>query len=155
MIDVRSLPLKPMSLFRYTGQILRLLLTLAAAALIGFGVPGGWLWIGSQVQGDTGVSSVSGTAAMVVFFGIVFTYFALMFLAGWIQSRFSRMPEDEQLASGYDRAPWLTSLSDSPRRQNQHGLRPLEQVFVTTTILVTVAFFVWFAIFAESPLPNQ
>jgi hypothetical protein len=144
-----------MSALRYPGQVIKVVLTLALAVAIGFGVPGGWLWVGSQVQGDTGVSSVSGTAAMVVFWGIVFTYVALMFLAGWLQSRFTRPDEYDTAAGGYHRAPWLTSLSDAPRRPGNHGLRPLEQVFVTTTIIVTLAFFVWFAIFAESPLPNQ
>ena len=143
-----------MNVLRYSGQIIKVLLTLAAAVAIGFGVPGGWLWIGSQVQGDTGVSSVSGTAAMVVFWGIVFTYVGLMFLAGWVQARFSR-PGDRDTADGYRRAPWLSSLSDAPQRPGHHGLRPLEQVFVMTTIIVTLAFFVWFALFAESPLPNQ
>lgn len=132
-----------------------MLLVLAASVVVGFGVPGGWLWIGSQVQGDTGVSSVSGTAAMVVFLGIVFTYFALMFLAGWLQARFGIDRGESEKPSGYQRAPWLTSLSDAPRRPNQSTLLPLEQVFMTSTILVTLAFFVWFALFAESPLPNQ
>ena len=144
-----------MNVLRYPGQIIKLVLTLVAAVVIGFGVPGGWLWIGSQVQGDTGVSSVSGTAAMVVFWGIVFTYVGLMFLAGWIQARFGKPDHGDKAASGYNRAPWLTSLSDAPIRPGQHGLRPLEQVFVVTTIIVTLAFFVWFALFAESPLPNQ
>jgi Zn-dependent protease with chaperone function len=132
------------------GKTLKWIVTIAAAVVIGFGVPAGWVWIGSQLQGGSGASSVSFTAAVVVLMGIIATYAVLMIAAGWVQALLG----DEREAKRPVREPWMRSMRDTPQRAGQQQLRPLEQVFVVTTLIVTAAFWVWFALFAGSPLPN-
>lgn len=140
-------------------KLFSLVLTIAAAVAIGFGVPLGWIWIGSQIEGSDGASTVSFSAAMAVLFGIIFTYVALGWIAGWVQARFER-PDAGGGPPPSARHPWMQSQGDTRGRSGPGGgpqseLRPLETVFVTTTIIVTAAFFVWFALFAEGGgLPN-
>ncbi len=50
------------------------LATIIVAAVVGFGVPLGWVWIGSQVQGGSGASNLDFSVAMLIFFGIIVTY---------------------------------------------------------------------------------
>jgi hypothetical protein len=45
-----------------------------------------------------------------------------------------------------------TETRPGPRRQLINGV---ERVFVVTTIVVTLAFWIWFAFESGSPLPNQ
>lgn len=132
-------------------NVVKLIATVVTAAAIGFGVPAGWVWVGSQVEGGSGASSVSFTAAVVVLIGIIVTYGFLLYLAGWAQSK---LIHDEGPAAAKARYPWMESLSAERHRPGSSGLRPLERVFVTTTLLVNVAFVIWFFGFAGSPLPG-
>jgi hypothetical protein len=122
--------------------------TVVVAAVIGFGVPLLWIWIGSILEGDDGVSSVSFAVAMAVLAGIISTYVLAMYVGAWIQSRVTQAPQQQA------RAPWLRSMRDTPYRAGSAQLGPLERVFVVTTLLVSVAFWVWFLFFAGSSLPN-
>ncbi len=123
--------------------------TAFAATVIGFGVPLGWIWIGSQVQGDGGAASTSFSAAVVVLFGIIFSYIALGWIAGWAQARSdAEQPRRGPPASA--RYPWMQSQADTRGLPGAGTrLRPLERVFVTTTLIVSVTFWVWFMFFAE------
>ena len=115
--------------------------TVLAAALIGFGVPVAWLWIGSQLQAGRGATTVDFSVAMVVLFGIVREDF------------FDR--DDYGPGPAAPRAPWMrgqTETRPGPRRQIVNGV---ERMFVVTTIVVTVAFWLWFIFESGSPLPNQ
>jgi hypothetical protein len=123
--------------------------TVVAAAVIGFGVPLLWIWIGSILEGDDGVSSVSFAVAVAVMAGITSTYVLAMYLGAWIQARVTEAPQRPT------RAPWLRSMRDTPYRAGSAQLGPLERVFVVTTLLVSAAFWVWFLFFAGSSLPNQ
>jgi hypothetical protein len=125
-----------------------LVATVVGAAVIGFGVPLLWIWIGSILEGDDGVSSVSFAVAMAVLAGIISTYVLAMYLGAWLQSRLADAPQRP------DRAPWLRSMRDTPHRAGSEQLGPLERVFVVTTLLVSAAFWVWFLFFAGSSLPN-
>ncbi len=127
--------------------------TAVAAALIGFGVPVGWLWIGSQLQAGKGATTVDFSVAMIVLFGIILTYVLLLYLAGIVMALFDR--GDRVGPAGGPRAPWMrgqTETRPGPRRDMVNGV---ERLFVVTTIVVTVAFWLWFAFKAGSPLPNQ
>jgi len=127
--------------------------TVVAAALIGFGIPVGWLWIGSQLQAGKGATTVDFSVAMIVLFGIILSYILLLYLAGIIMALFERV-ERGPAPSG-PRAPWMqgqTETRPGPRRDVFSGV---ERLFVVTTIVVTVAFWLWFAFEAGSPLPNQ
>jgi hypothetical protein len=125
-----------------------LVATVVGAAVIGFGVPLLWIWIGSILEGDDGVSSVSFAVAMAVLAGIISTYVLAMYLGAWLQSRFADAPQQA------DRAAWLRSMRDTPYRSGTAKLGPLERVFVVTTLLVSAAFWVWFLFFAGSSLPT-
>lgn len=127
-------------------------LTVAAAILIGFGVPLGWVWIGSQLQGDSGATSTSWSVAMAILFGIIFTYVLLLYLAGIVMALFDSGSRDGSAPK--QRAPWMRGMTDT-RPVNRNTLGNVERVFVVTTVIVTVAFWAWFAFKAGSPLPNQ
>ncbi|HYU60507.1 MAG TPA: hypothetical protein VEK39_07095 [Solirubrobacterales bacterium] len=133
-------------------NILRLVLIALGALAVGFGVPLLWIWIGSVIQGSTGKSSVNSSTAAVIFVGIIFTYLALMFFVGWIQARFA--DSGEQTARKPTRHPWNRSMRDEPYRPGERALSPLETMFVATAIVASIAFMLWFFLFAGSPLPQ-
>ena len=50
----------------------------------------------------------------------------------------------------------MRGMTDTPRSATAgSAMGGIERVFVVTTIIVTVAFWLWFAFKAGSPLPNQ
>lgn len=138
---------------RWIGSTFVFVLTVAAAVVIGFGVPLAWVWIGSQLQSGRGATSVSFSVAMAILFGIIITYFVLLYLAGIVMARFGAGSGQQATA----RAPWMRGMTDTrqraQRRPDQMG--GIERLFVVTTMLVAVAFWIWFAVAAGSPLPNQ
>ena len=130
---------------RTTG---RLVLEIAAAVLIGAGVPLLWIWIGSLIQSSRGADRVEGTTAAIIFVGIVATYVAVLMVAGAIQAR-GKAEED----SRPPRYPWNRSMRDEPYRPGTSKLSPVEAVFVGTAIVASIAMLIWFFAFAGSPLP--
>jgi multisubunit Na+/H+ antiporter MnhC subunit len=139
---------------RSLRDILGLVLTIAAAIVIGFGVPLLWVWIGSQLQGVSGVTSLNFSVAVAILLGIIATYVAVLYLAAWVTARFNPQLR-EQRQRGSARQPWMRGMSDTRAlRPPQQRMPGLERVFVTTTIIVSVAFTVWLLFIAGSPLPN-
>lgn len=136
-------------------ETLVLAATVIVAAGVGFGVPLGWLWIGSQVQGGNGASSISFSAVMLVMFGIIATYVAILYVAGWAMNR-----ADPSLSSetqrGTSREPWMRGMTDTRANVKRAPLvDTIERIFVSTTLLVSAAFWLWLLFLAGSPLPNQ
>lgn len=125
--------------------------TVVAAVAIGFGVPLAWIWIGSQLQGDSGATNLNFSVAMAILFGIIFTYVAMLYLAGVVMSLFSSGGEQTPAA----RAPWMRGMTDTRQHQRQQSMGGIERVFVVTTMIVTAAFWLWFAFESGSPLPKQ
>jgi NhaP-type Na+/H+ and K+/H+ antiporter len=128
---------------RAVVDVVILVATVIGAAVIGFGVPLLWIWIGSILEGDDGVSSVSFAVAMAVLAGIISTYVLAMYLGAWVQAKVTEAPQQQ-----------TRSMRDTPYRAGSAQLGPLERVFVVTTLLVSAAFWVWFLFFAGSSLPN-
>ena len=126
--------------------------TVVAAVAIGFGVPLGWIWIGSQLQGDNGATNTSFSVAMAILFGIIFSYVILLYLAGIVMTRFESATADRPATA---RSPWMRGQTDTRQRNQAQSMGGVERVFVVTTMIVTVAFWLWFAFKAGSPLPNQ
>ena len=58
-----------------------LILTIAVAALVGFGIPIAWLWIGAQVQGNFSSTSLDWSVAMLILFGMIITYALVLYIA--------------------------------------------------------------------------
>lgn len=137
---------------RAIGTLFTFAVTVVAAALIGFGVPLAWVWIGSQLQGDSGATTTSFSVAMAILFGIIATYVLLLYIAGILMALFESRGETEIVP----RAPWMRGQTETrPASGRRTMIDGVERVFVVTTIVVTVAFWLWFAFKAGSPLPNQ
>lgn len=143
---------------RSFSEIIAFALTIVAAAAIGFGIPLLWVWIGSQVQGNTGAgaSNLSFSVAMLILFGIILSYVIVLYLAGWVIAHFGGEPVAGP-QRGSANSPWMRGMTDSRAITPRHTTRieRIERTFVITTILVTVAVSIWFFGFAGSPLPNQ
>jgi hypothetical protein len=103
----------------------------AASVALWVGVPFGWLWVGSQVQAETGSLGVA-LIAMAV--GVGASIFALVRLLRWLE---------------------LQRVHARERR----GLEPyggvmLEAVMVTSAGFALVSFCIWFFLFSgSSPVP--
>ncbi|MGB6423894.1 MAG: hypothetical protein WBF18_01305 [Solirubrobacterales bacterium] len=136
-------------------ELLTFAVTVVSAAVIGFGVPLGWLWIGSQVQGGSGATTLNFSVAMLVMAGIIATYVGVLYLAGWMMSKADPAIRSET-QRGTAREPWMRGMTDSRSVQRRNPLvGGIERVFVVTTLVVSAAFWVWLLFLAGSPLPNQ
>jgi hypothetical protein len=138
---------------RTLEQFVTFVATVIAAVLIGFGVPLAWVWIGSQLQTGSGASTVNFSVAMVILFGIIITYVLLLYLAGIVMAFFG--PRGDAAAAPRARAPWMKGMTDTRELRRGSAMGGIERLFVVTTIIVTVAFWLWFAFKAGSPLPSQ
>jgi hypothetical protein len=107
------------------SAVLTGVIMVGASLLLWIGVPAGWLWIGSQVQGSTG--SI-GTAIAVMLVGAVVSIVAL----AWVLGRLNRVHEGLREARG----------------ANTNGPQLLEVVLVVTAAIALVGFAVWFFVFA-------
>jgi len=95
------------------------------------GVPASWLWVGSQVQGQTG--SV-GDAILVMMAGIAVSIALLLPSLSWLDRRHVEVRASRGLDVG--------------------GATALERVLVASGALVLVGFGVWFFGFSGSePIP--
>ena len=96
-----------------------------ASLLLWIGVPAGWLWVGSQIQGSTGNV---GTAIAVMLVGAVVSIVAL----AWVLGRLNRIHEHLREARGAESS----------------GPPLLEVVLVVTAAVALVGFAIWFFVFA-------
>jgi amino acid transporter len=126
----------------------RFLLEVAAAVVVGAGVPLLWVWIGSLIQSSRGASNVEPATAVVMVVGILITYVIVLLIAAAIQGR-GEEPEQRPPP----RYPWNRSMRDEPYRPGTSKLSPVEAVFVGTAVVASIAMMIWFFAFAGSPLP--
>ena len=126
----------------------RLVLEVAAAIVVGAGVPLFWIWIGSLLQGARGAQGVEASTAIIMLLGILISYTVVLMIAGAIQAR------GEGSQRPPTRYPWMRSMSDEPYRPGADKLSPVEAVFVGTAIVASIAMLIWFFAFAGSPLPS-
>ena len=101
--------------------MLVLLMMLGAGLVLWIGVPLGWLYIGSQVQGAT--DSV-GTAIAVMLVGVVVSIVAVVPILGWLNRKHLEL----RAARGLD----------------THGQTALEAVMTVSVVIAVLAFGVWF-----------
>ena len=140
---------------RAVNQLISFAATVVAAVIIGFGVPLAWVWIGSQLQTGSGASTVNFSVAMVILFGIILTYVLLLYLAGVVMALFGPRDAPGAPGPGPSRAPWMRGMTDTRELKRGPSMGGIERLFVVTTMIVTVAFWFWFAFKAGSPLPSQ
>jgi hypothetical protein len=107
------------------SAVLTGVIMVGASLALWIGVPAGWLWIGSQVQGSTG--SI-GTAIAVMLVGAVISIVAL----AWALGRLNRVHEHLREARGVEAT----------------GPPLLEVVLVVTAAVALVGFAIWFFVFA-------
>ena len=89
------------------------------------GVPAGWLWVGSQIQGNTGNV---GTALAAMMGGVVVSVVALAMLLAWLNRKHEELREARGL----------------PESESS----VLERVLVVTAGIAVVGFTIWFLGFA-------
>lgn len=104
---------------------------LGASLLLWVGVPLGWLWIGSQIEGSGGSL---GEAMATMILGATGTVVAVSWALGGLSTLYRR----QRMARG---------LQDT-------GHFALEVVMVVSATLAAVCFTAWFLLFAgSSPIP--
>jgi len=128
-------------------------LILAAMAVVAINIWTGSpllaLWVGSRLQGTSGVK-MSAVFAVVVVMGA--TSFALVKLLGALGERHDRLmgippgPRRQQ--------PWMRSLSGERNRDQRRRARisALDVVLVGTVLAAAVAFEVWFFFFSGASI---
>jgi uncharacterized membrane protein YbhN (UPF0104 family) len=103
----------------------------ALSVVLWLGVPAGWLWVGSQVQGHTG--SV-GDAILVMMAGVAVSIALLVPLLSWLNRRHAE-------------ARALRGIEGD-------GTTALERVLVASGALALIGFCIWFFGFSGSePIP--
>jgi hypothetical protein len=107
------------------SAVLTAVIMVGASLLLWVGVPAGWLWIGSQIQGSTGNI---GTAIAVMLVGATASIVAL----AWLLGRLNRMHEHLREARGVQAT----------------GPPLLEVVLVVTAAVALIGFAIWFFVFA-------
>jgi heme/copper-type cytochrome/quinol oxidase subunit 2 len=107
------------------SAVLTSVIMVGASLLLWIGVPAGWLWIGSQVQGSTGNV---GTAIAVMLVGAIVSIVAIAGVLGTHNRVHERLRE--------------------ARGAEAHGPPLLEVVLVVTAAIALVGFAVWFFVFA-------
>jgi len=129
-------------------------LILAAMAVVAINIWTGSpllaLWVGSRLQGTSGVK-MSAVFAVVVVMGA--TSFALVKLLGALGERHDRLmgippgPRRQQ--------PWMRSLSGERNRDQRRRARisALDVVLVGTVLAAAIAFETWFFFFSGSSIP--
>ena len=112
------------------------------------GIPVGWLWIGSQLQSD------SGQASFGLYLGILLGIIVSMVVVGRFLHRlngvYGRLAGSEIVRV---RMPWHRSL-----RGQDEGRAPrqiLDVVMVVSVMSAGFVFMVWFFFFAGSSLPGS
>ena len=139
---------------RAVEQVITFVATVIAAVIIGFGVPLGWVWIGSQLQTGSGASTVNFSVAMVILFGIIMTYVLLLYLAGVVMAFFGPR-EGPGGVPGRARAPWMRGMTDTRELKRGSAMGSFDRLFVFTTMIVTVFLCLCLYFKAGSPLTRQ
>ena len=102
-----------------------LVIMLVGSVVLWVGVPIGWLWVGSQVQGSTNSIGASLAVAMG---GALVSIISLAAALGWLNHKHEQMAE----ARGVD----------------LKGASALEKVLVVSAGISVVLFSAWFLLFA-------
>ena len=101
------------------------------AIVLWAGVPFGWLWVGSQVQGST---DSLGLALLVMAVGVLVSIAVLMRLLGWLNLQHIHARERRGLET--------------------YGNVALEAVMTLSAGVALVSFCIWFFLFSgSSPVP--
>jgi hypothetical protein len=109
------------------------------------------LWLGSRVQGDSGLTMGTVFVVIVTLAGVLGLLAAALGALGRAYDALTgRPPRPRQ------RATWLRSLRDEDPHAQAHAseLSALEKCLIVTVILAALALETWFFFFAGSSLPR-
>ena len=107
-----------------------LVIMLGAGLVLWIGVPLGWLYVGSQVQG---ASDSLGLAILVMMVGVVASIVLIVPALGWLNRKHLELREARGLET--------------------HGQTALEAVMTVSVFVAVVAFTIWFFLI-EGPGPS-
>lgn len=113
-----------------------------ASVVVGLGIPGLWIWVGSQFQESTAPSF---TALAIVHVGLIGT---LLLVAGFFSFFVARSKEKAKARSN-----WMQGQSEERRKETITDVHPLELVIFFAVFIDIVAVMVWFFFFADVNAP--
>lgn len=115
--------------------------------MLWLGIPIGWLWIGSQVQGT---QSAGFGPYFLVLAGIAVSVFLVTKLLAWLNRAYARVAGAEEVVRV--RPPWHRSMRGEDDSRPPRSVLDVVMV-ISVTIAVTI-FGIWFFFFAGSSLPT-
>ncbi len=114
-----------------SSALLLLLMMLLGGLVLWVGLPVGWLYVGSQVEGAT---DSLGAALGVMAAGLVLSIGVVVSLLGWLSRKHSEAREARGLEA--------------------HGQVALEAIMAVSATLAVLGFVAWFLLFSgSSPIP--
>src|SRR4051794_13643523 len=128
---------------RYVLMPFKVIGFVVGVAVLGAGIPLAWVWIASKLSHTFLKLPLLPLFVMVI--GLLITYMALAALV----ARFDK----ERAALGPARMSWNRSLG--AERNPESKTTQWERVFITTAIVMTFLFEIWFFVFAGSSLPGS
>jgi len=112
--------------------VLLVLIMLGGGIVLWVGVPLGWLYVGSLVQGETGSL---GAALAVMMVGVLVSIAVIVPLLAWLNRKHAHLREARGL--------------------EDHGQTALEGVMTVSALIAVIGFGGWFFFFSgSSPLPT-
>ena len=127
---------------RVIVETFRTAASLVAIVVLGLGVPGFWVWVGSRVQGGTAPSFL---AIMVFLGGITVTYGAIALVIAWHKGR------STESAGRPVRYAWNRSMRGE--RYVPAKTTRLENILMVAALVVAVVVAVWFFFFGDPGTP--
>jgi hypothetical protein len=116
-----------------SAALLLLLMMLLGGLVLWLGLPVGWLWVGSQVQGST---DSLGAALAVMAVGLVASIAVVVAVLGWMSQQHAELREARGLEG--------------------RGQVALEGIMAVSATLAVAGFVAWFLLFSgSSPIPFQ
>jgi hypothetical protein len=111
------------------------------------GIPVGWLWIGSQIQSDSGQASFG--LYLGVLAGIIISMVVIGKLLWSLNGVYGRLTGSEVVRV---RMPWHRSLRGE--QEGRQARQILDVVMVISVLSAGFVFLLWFLFFAGSSLPG-
>lgn len=121
---------------------------LVAAFSLWTAIPLSWIYIGSKLS-ET--QFPSGGPYAIVAVGIVASILLVAWLIGRLNSLYIRITGTNRLEP--IRPTWLKSMRDTAPVRG--SVTVVEAVMMASVMLAVLAFTVWYALWAGSPIPNQ
>jgi len=130
------------------AKVALIALMVIGSLMLWIGIPVGWLWIGSQLAGDSQQTSLG--VYMLVLGAIVASMIAMGKGLSKLNSVYGNVTGEG--AQVRVRMPWHRSLRGDQDSRAPHQI--LDVVMVVSVALAALVLLIWFALFAGSPLPS-